>query len=497
MHEWLCEVEEISPWTEYGEEDNPHSVTRHGYEALILYLDSFINNEMCQGYSKYHWSSVKQTDVQVCTDPEIASKFNIDVGDSYYVFDEQLTLSLTGDGAANVKNTPSDVKNVALSFLKVFAFENDLLQCRHAGILVLLSCLGDKDRRIVDWMQQISADLGVYGFVSVWCDELECWFCFEYKKFNNGDWAWQHKMSHCCVSSNGDWGLINRAVWDPEIENWRGLHKTEFYECLISENIQPYEETKLQQAIVNATVNENLVHSMTTNDIARDWAYQLEDDISQQKERAVQRGTIERWTEKYEHTQRLTTSKKQQHGILYIGDPDCFDFECGLFDPCHCMWAIILTFVHVLIMLMWVVWKWDKQEIKHVIGQIGSGTITDQTSEYLDENGSRNVKKWPKLHATGLTLKIMLNGFVYCLVDAANIAWTYENRRQDGNFTATLLIAVIFKVYWLMREAFGILFTFQFDIPDDATRPPLIDTLIHNVQLATFIAYQLCYVLVS
>ena len=422
MNEWLYKIDQISGFTSYGSYDNPHSLIRNGFEALVLYLGSFINNEMCRGYSKYHWSMIKETDIQVCNDLHFAATYKIDLNDRYYKFDELLTLCLTGDGAGNVKNSPCNVKNIALAFLKVFAFENDLLQCRHAGILVLLSSLGDSDRRVVEYMQKISADLGVYGHVSVWCKRLNAWFCWEYKKFNNGDWAWQHKMSHGCVGSTGDYALVNKTVYDPETQSWRGLHKHEYYSCLVGTHIQPYQQITMAQAITNANEKDTKIFSMLTNDQAKEFALQVETDISQQKRRATDRGTIDQWTEKYEHQQRIKSSKKHKHGILYIGNENVMDFECGIFDINHCMWSIVLTFLHVLIMLMWVVWKWKREEVQSVVAKLGCGTITDQVCEYMDGNKSRNVKKWPKVHATGLTLKYVLDAFVFALVDAANFA---------------------------------------------------------------------------
>ena len=446
MERWLYEIDQISRWTHYGKRNDPHTLVRNGFEALVLYLSSFINNQMCRGYSKYHWSAVRKDDIKVCNDASFATTYNIDLNDKYYKFDELLTLCVTGDGAGNVKNSPCNVKNVALAFLKVFAFENDLLQCRHAGILVLLSSLGDKDRRVVDYMQQISADIGVYGHVAVWCHKLNAWFCWEYKKFNTGDWAWQHKMSHCCVGSSGDYALINKTVYDPETESWRGLHKRDYYECLVGKNVLPYKETEIAVEIVESNKNGTKLFSMLTNDQARVFATNVENDIHKKKNRAMKRGTFHKWTEKYEHQQRIKISKQQQHGILYMGNENVMDFECGIFDINHCMWAIVLTFIHVLMMLMWVVWKWKREEVQHVVARLGCGTITDQACEYMDKNKSRNVKVWPKFHGTGLTLKCMLDGFIFSVVDAANFAWAHEEARQDDNFAATLTIAVMYMV---------------------------------------------------
>ena len=61
---------------------------------------------------------------------------------------------------------------------------------------------------------------------------------------------------------------------------------------------------------------------------------------------------------------------------------------------------------------------------------------------------------------------------------------------------ATCVLAVLWRVISLMRYAFGILFTHNFDKPADGTRHPLIQSMIDNVQLATYITYHLCSVMV-
>ena len=137
--------------------------------------------------SIYHPSSVDENDIIVCDDEDFALDYGICVGDRYYLFDKKLILSLTGDGASGVKNTPSDVFNMCIAYLKVFAFDYGLLQSRHAGIPVLLSQLPDSDDRITKYMNDISVSLDCAGQIAIFCNEYKCWFLFDYLKYSTGD----------------------------------------------------------------------------------------------------------------------------------------------------------------------------------------------------------------------------------------------------------------------------------------------------------------------
>ena len=559
MKQWLQEIYEISEWEHIYESETdvcPHTLLRNLWWALFLYMDSFINNKMCQGYSIYRPSEgYDERFIETCDEASFAERYHISVGERFYLWDEKLILSLTGDGASNVKNTPNDVYTMCLAYLKVFAFEYDLLQCRHAGIPVLISSLPDKDDRVANYMQKLSNQLQYEGTLNVWCKEMKCWFLFDYRKYSTGDWAWQHKMSQLAVSAAGNYALINACKYEDGTPYT--VHKDEYIDCLVGVRIQPYEIDKLTQAINNFQD----FFTLTTNDIASYWSDLVETDVWKKLDRLP--GP---WTEEYEKKLRLKIATKQRHGILKRGVGNQWDFDGGVFDICHCNWSISLSLLVLLVMLMWCVWKWTDIEIVYVLSFLGAPTIVFQAVKYLTElNPNRNPKIWPKFHTTGLTNKIMFNGFPYSLVIAADIAWRYEITRNDNNNTVTYILAVFWRVTTLMKRAFGILFKSRFDKPakkknknknkneneindnnnnnnndnndtdieienenknenendnndtdieieieienenkndnenendEEYIRPPLIQEMIDCVSLATFIAYNLCDVMV-
>ena len=213
MYEWLYEIYDTSKWTQIRASPSdlyPHTMVRkEGKDALQLYLESFINNKMCKGYGWCHNSVVKNVeDVQECNEA-MANHFDIDEGDRYILFSKPLIITLTGDGASKVKNTPAQVGGMSLGFVKPHTFDHGLQQSRHSGVPVLVSRLPDSDDRIAEYMHIISDSLKHTGTIAAWCNRLNCWFLFEYRKYSTGDWAWQHKMSHMAVGASGTYALIN------------------------------------------------------------------------------------------------------------------------------------------------------------------------------------------------------------------------------------------------------------------------------------------------
>lgn len=313
MRQWVRKIHLRAPWTLHGRQDKPHSMVRSGYDALLCYIDAFINNKMCQGFSIYHHSSVDEEEIDICeANDDHLIALGINVGEKYFYFNDKLVVSLTGDGGSGVKNTPHDVYTLAVAFLKVFCFQYDLLQGRHAGICVMLSSLGDKDDRVVDYVQGIADSYNNINTVKVKCVEHDAWFVFDLDKFMTGDWDWQCRMHMMSVNANGIYSLIHKCVWNGIVNDWEGVAKNDFFEALLAVHIQPYETVKIHQA----KRRRQKFYSLTTNEIAGRWGDKLESSIKQKKRRSLQRdGNLNKWTPAYEKKQRKDVSKQQKHGL--------------------------------------------------------------------------------------------------------------------------------------------------------------------------------------
>ena len=534
FREWFYGIEKVAPWQKRYDENgkNVHTIVRHGFAALSLYLSAFINNRMCQGYTEYHHSSVNPDHIQRA-DKRISRKYHISRRAKYYEFQKPLSLTLTGDGASNVKNLRSTDHGLQLAFLKPNTFDYELMQNRHAGVCVLISALRNNTQEVANCVQQISDDLGNRGTIAVWCEVLQCYLCFQYRKFATGDWAWQHKVHQLAVSPGGEYNCVGGAVWNPESQRFEGLAKKEFYKRLVGNHIQPYEDTDIK----DAQENNETFSTLTTNEIAHGWAEQIEEQIEQDKQDYPQK----KWTERnVEHKQRLKRATEQKHGILYLGKGNVYEFEGGVFDICHCMWSIVVGIVTLLIMLMWCVWRWDPRDVLHVIHCLGSPSVTVDVLYWMTEtNRRRNPNIWIKLSTSGLINRVMLNSLHHALLDASEKAEQYLHSRADSNKVPLLILSVFWRVCGLMREGFGVLFTAKFekkfeypdrendDTKDDNddndnnndnsndnnndnnddnnsddedyliyVRPPQIVRMIECFQLATFIAYHLFSIMV-
>ena len=247
--------------------------------------------------------------------------------------------------------------------------------------------------------------------------------------------------------------------------------------------------------------NDCEFYSLSTNNIVHGWAQLVDQEVERRKTIDRNNGREEKWNDKdYEHGERLKIAKECQHGILYSGVGQATDFDGSVFDIDHCMWGIVNSLKTVFLSLQWNVWKWQADEIEYVWGYFGAGYVADQACEYMTENSSRNVSKWPKLRSTGLTCKLALNSFSYVIAVASEIALHKEEKsRKKGkepNYVPTLILSVMWVVIRLMRRAFGVLFTHKIPKTRDGTRPPSIQRMIDYVRLATFITYNLASVFV-
>ena len=293
-------------------------------------------------------------------------------------------------------------------------------------------------------------------------------------------------MSHGAVGASGDYAIVNGARYDAD-ESIFGMHK-EHVRYLLSEHIQPY-ETEKTDAINNG---ESFV-TLTTNEIASGWGEKLEEQFDEDEKKA-----LNPWTPKQIANRKLSISKKQQHGILHGRGSRELNFTGGVFDVCHCLWAIVLSLITLFVMLMWVVWEWTYEEVVYVVECFDCPTITDQVSHYMEKtNPSRSSHAdWPKLHTNGKTNRIALNAFPYALAIAGHVAAVYEEHKKDGNCVITKTLAVFWRVVNLMRRGFGTLFKYKFDKESDGSTPQIIKQMIDDFRLATFIAYNLCGIMV-
>ena len=147
-------------------------------------------------------------------------------------------------------------------------------------------------------------------------------------------------------------------------------------------------------------------------------------------------------------------------------------------------------------LISWNVWKWSKDEVISCVSELGVQFITDQVSDYIDENLSRNVKKTLLLRTNGKINLTCINTWPYVLSSACEIAQEYEDNSATGRMPQSGVIAVWWKVSRLLRESFGILWKSKFVKPRNNERPELIEKLIVNVQLAGYITYTCCHILV-
>ena len=379
---------------------------------------------------------------------------------------------------------------MAMAFLKVNAFKPQMQHCRQAGIMVLFSSLGDHDQRVVDRMQALATNMGPTGKIKVKIekpdepefDNVICLLRFE--RSNNGDWAWQHKMSHCTVGPSGTFGIYQLVEFiNGEPYN---VAKSEFNSIFPVNMTMPYmfDYERLQELEWNG-------YTLITPDIAEAMVDRVENII---EERGINLDALT-----IEQEERIRKQVSREDALTGLLGPSDYSSHGPVVDICHAFWSWVGTMYTLLIELMYTAWEWSIDDIEWVLGHCSLNTVNSQFEYYYKYvNKNRKVNPWFKLMITGDGYKIMLNDFPHVIAAAAWIACENERLRDDGNYIQTLILVVFWVVTKCMRYVFFVLFRFDFSDCErerDGT-PKIIEKMIRMCNKATYIAMHICNIMV-
>ena len=142
-------------------------------------------------------------------------------------------------------------------------------------------------------------------------------------------------------------------------------------------------------------------------------------------------------------------------------------------------------------------WGWHAADCLNTYGEFKSQTILDQCKKYIANNGSRSTTVQFTLRTDGTINAQLCDRFPYVIRRAAFMAQAYENVNDNTTHGATLILVVIWEVFSDMRFVFYVLWKTKFKKKHKNDRPKLIRQMIVRGFRAGYIAYNLCYVLVS
>ena len=467
-------------------------------KALVLYMCGHMNAKSVTGYSDFHYSCIDTNNIgtarPIVAMDAIRQEWDLEPGDRYYVWPKKLPCCITGDGFT-ASHVPQDSKYMAASFLKANAFKPHMQHCRQGGILVLLSALGDHDQRVVENMQELVRNMGDTGKIKIQIKQPgnreihDVWCCIEYKRYNNGDWAWQHKMTHCTISPNGTFGIYQLVEFiggEPY-----GVGKGEFIELfdrIHAEMKMPWELGTLQEL----KEQEWTGFTLLTPEIAEYMVDKLDEAIE-----AKGYNLDEMEFKESDKIRKQVAKDEVYHGLIY---PTDYSTHGPVFDVCHAFWAWIGTMYTLLIMLMYVAWEWEIADIEWVLSFCSLDTVKWQFQYYYKNiNPNRSVSNWFKLLMTGDGHKIILNDFPHVISAAAWVAKEYEEDMGEEDSIQTLLLVIFWVVCKGMRYVFWVLFTVKFEPDTDDENDPtpkVIKEMIRICKKVTYIAMNISNIMV-
>ena len=334
-------------------------------------------------------------------------------------------------------------------------------------------------------MQQVCQNLNGEGYFYVYHSVKRIFCVYRYKRWDNADWAWSHKMCNNAVGPTGKYGLpgITRYT-DGKIKGVLN-RDDKLYHCL-QKGITPNTDKQSHEQLINKKWKG---YRLTDSTVANIWGQQ----IDQMWENYKQQHPHTTFNAKTERKKRIQFAKSIKTGILGISNVSNW---CGIFDVCHAWWSWLNYILCFVIMLMWCVWGWTEQEVIYFVACLGVEYITVQVKTYIKDNKTRSTKKWIQINTNGIILKTVIHAWHKALCEAVVIANDKINQGIDTNHFTITLLCVFIRISTLMRKSFGTLLTDKFEWPKDNSTPIKIKELIKDVRLATYLAYNMCSTIV-
>ena len=479
----LQDLHRLAPIYKEGPDHNPHTIWRYAWDAMRLGMFVYLQSDSVYGHSPWHESNINVNNIETCT--HVSKKYldlGVEIGEKCFEWNNVLTVCVTGDGG-RLPKVPHGTPMVACAFLRILGLNDYAHHSRHAGVPILISRLGDNHPDIPDYMSVVCTNLDANGSFKLWHQRYQCWCIYNYVRYDNGDWAWMHKMGTNAAGPGAEYrfpGIVryfNGAFYGVRYK------LKNLYHCL-SSGIRTNEDNVEHDQLVEDnfkgyTLTKQDAADAMADQVETEWEEYLyyntleEDDIEPKEARNIKKDF----------------AKKFRHG--FIGRTIAAGF-LSIIDICHAWWGWMNYIFCLFVMLLWIVYEWDSDDVVQVLDEMNVDYITLQVEKYMDGNKSRDPNKYLTIYSNGVILKNVINGWHGALCTAAKIADLKRIETNENNYGCVNTICVFIRVSTLMRRGFSIFLKDKFEWPADGSRPPLIQELIDCVRLATFLAYNLC-----
>ena len=314
-----------------------HSLIKNAQHALISYLYFLINNQMAQGYSPFHHTTLKSHKPSIChNNNKKEHKLGLNNGDKFVWYTKILPVTFTGDGGP-VKNVTHWIHNLVILMLQILGLGTCISQSIYCGACVMISSLSESDTALTPIIQNVGSTLASDGSVAIKAEKENTFICFRYKRFNIADWKFTFTHLNLSVGVTGDYALIEICIWANGIPY--GIHKDEFYDCLMMKYIDPwtvpsFDECKQQH--FNGLV-------LTDKYVLQHWGQETENLLEIEKKIDESKGLLHKWdNDEYVHKKRKDVAQtKAYHGILH---KMIVPLDPALVDMAHAFWSFMGLF---------------------------------------------------------------------------------------------------------------------------------------------------------
>ena len=191
----------------------PKTIFRSIILIVIFYLRCCSEGKLSENWNEfYHVTSIVDNECKICdenTHENFVNRYNLQVGDKYWMSPAKLMLVICGDGYSKIPKSPNDVKNSCAALVKIHAINHDnLYQSLYSGVPFFISGLSHYNPKIAELYHDCSRELGVEGGLSFLCNSNRVKICTDWFRYDNGDWPWLSTVVHRCYSHGGDYPYI-------------------------------------------------------------------------------------------------------------------------------------------------------------------------------------------------------------------------------------------------------------------------------------------------
>ena len=438
-----------------------------GTKAIMqIYLDS----DCVVGHSDYNYSSIDK--FAICCAPHVAHYvYDIPIGQKYFVFPKTLSVCITGDGG-RMTRVPRITGTIPFVFVRVLALLEGAQHSKYSGICCLGSKLSSTDVRIEEYVAIILRDIGKEGTFVLKSKKTGIYCIYKYKCTMNGDWDWLFRIVNRCTNPTSKYPFCNMIRWKDGVPKMIENKIFSKYHALFFDVTSNDDNKSVAQLVDEKFTGYRLatdeVCQYLVNLVENDYNDMYNDtDLNGDQERDVRRKIAYRYS----------------HGFLY---PSEYNNNDAIFDVCHCWWSILIRILTVLLSCTWCFWHWSRKDVIDVYDLLGVDWITNQTTDWINvTNPHRNEDKSITWFSNGDINKTIIDALPDALAAAVKIAC------DRGDDTEIGICCLFVRYSSLMRNAFGVLLTDNFQLKPDGSLPDKIVEMMDNVNLAVYLSYHL------